>query len=151
MFPSHAISNGLILSTKAVQTDLVKADASELKRQLDSAGKALIYGIYFDTGKAEIKAESDAALAEIAKLLQQHTRLKLYVVGHTDDTGDSATNQRLSEQRAKAVVSTLTGSYQIDASRLQAHGVGPLAPASNNTSAAGKQLNRRVELVVVVR
>lgn len=137
----------LILSTKAVQTDLVKADASELKRQLDSAGKALIYGIYFDTGKAEIKAESDAALAEIAKLLQQHTRLKLYVVGHTDDTGDSAANQRLSEQRAKAVVSTLTGSYQIDASRLQAHGVGPLAPASNNTSAAGKQLNRRVELV----
>lgn len=137
----------LILSTKAVQTDLVKADASELKRQLDSSGKALIYGIYFDTGKAEIKPESDAALAEIAKLLQQHSGLKLYVVGHTDDTGDSAANQTLSEQRAKAVVSKLTGSYQINASRLQAHGVGPLAPASNNTSAAGKQLNRRVELV----
>lgn len=137
----------LILSTKAVQTDLVKADASELKRQLDSAGKALIYGIYFDTGEAEVKPESDAALAEIAKLLQQHSSLKLYVVGHTDDTGDSAANQILSEQRAKAVVSKLTGSYQINASRLQAHGVGPLAPASNNTSAAGKQLNRRVELV----
>ncbi|RVU34391.1 OmpA family protein [Rheinheimera riviphila] len=137
----------LILSTKTVQTDLVKADASELKRQLDSAGKALIYGIYFDTGKAEIKPESDAALAEIAKLLQQHHSLKLYVVGHTDDTGDSAANQTLSEQRASAVVAKLTGSYQIAASRLQAHGVGPFAPASNNTSAAGKQLNRRVELV----
>jgi len=137
----------MILSTKAVQTDLVKADASELKKQLDTSGKALIYGVYFDTGKAEIKPESAAALTEIAKLLQQHSSLKLYVVGHTDDTGDSAANQKLSELRAHAVVNTLTGSYQITGNRLQAHGVGPLAPASNNTSAAGKQLNRRVELV----
>lgn len=137
----------LILSTKAVQTDLVKADASELKRQLDSAGKALIYGIYFDTGKSEIKTESESALTEIAKLLQQHSSLKLYVVGHTDDTGESAANQLLSEQRAQAVVRALTERFKVATSRLQAHGVGPLAPASNNTSAAGKQLNRRVELV----
>ncbi len=137
----------VILSTKAVQTDLVKADASELKRQLDTAGKALIYGIYFDTGKAEVKAESNAALAEIATLLKQNASLKLYVVGHTDDTGNSQANQQLSEQRAQAVVKALTAQHQINASRLEAHGVGPFAPASNNTSAAGKQLNRRVELV----
>lgn len=137
----------VILSTKAVQTDLVKADASELKRQLDSVGKALIYGIYFDTGKAEVKAESKAALTEIATLLKQNANLKLYVVGHTDDTGNSQANQQLSEQRAQAVVKALTEQHQINASRLEAHGVGPFAPASNNTSAAGKQLNRRVELV----
>ena len=137
----------VILSTKAVQTDLVKADASELKRQLDTSGKALIYGIYFDTGKADIKAESNAALSEIASLLKQNAQLKLYVVGHTDDTGNSQANQQLSEQRAQAVVTALTAQHQINASRLEAHGVGPFAPASNNTSAAGKQLNRRVELV----
>lgn len=137
----------VIISTKAVQTDLVKADASELKRQLETAGKALIYGIYFDTGKAEVKPESKAALTEIAKLLTQNASLKLYVVGHTDDTGNSQANQQLSEQRAQAVVKALTGEFKISASRLEAHGVGPFAPASNNTSAAGKQLNRRVELV----
>jgi outer membrane protein OmpA-like peptidoglycan-associated protein len=137
----------LILSSKAVATDLVKADASELKRQLDTAGKALIYGIYFDTGKADIKTESAEALKEIALLLQQNSSLRLYVVGHTDDTGDATANQQLSERRAAAVVSALTSQHQIAASRLQAHGVGPLAPASNNTRVAGKQLNRRVELV----
>lgn len=137
----------LVLSTKAVATDLVKADASELKRQLDTSGKALIYGIYFDTGKADIKTESAAALKEIALLLQQNSSLKLYVVGHTDDTGDAGANQQLSEQRAAAVVQALQQQHQIAANRLQAKGVGPYAPASNNISAAGKQLNRRVELV----
>ena len=109
----------VILSTKAVQTDLVKADASELKRQLDTAGKALIYGIYFDTGKAEVKAESKAALTEIATLLKQNASLKLYVVGHTDDTGNSQANQQLSEQRAQAVVKALTEQHQISASRFR--------------------------------
>ncbi|MCT6699764.1 OmpA family protein [Rheinheimera sp. 4Y26] len=137
----------LVLSSKTVATDLVKADASELKRQLDTSGKALIYGVYFDTGKAEIKTASTAALKEIALLLQQNSSLKLYVVGHTDDTGDAAANQQLSEQRAAAVVQALQQQHQIAANRLQAKGVGPYAPASNNTSVAGKELNRRVELV----
>ena len=137
----------VILQEKAVQTGLVSVNADSLKQQIDVDGKALIYGIYFDTGNAQIKAESKPTLDAIAELLKRNPDLLLYVVGHTDDTGDGAANVNLSKQRADSVVAALVKNYQVAANRLQAQGVGPYAPASNNTSDAGKQKNRRVELV----
>lgn len=141
----------IILEEKSVQTGLVSVNADALKQQIDAEGKALIYGIYFDTGKAEIKAESKPTLDAIGELLKRNPDLLLYVAGHTDDTGDGAANVSLSKQRADAVVAALIKDYQIAANRLQAQGVGPYAPASNNTSEAGKQKNRRVELVKRLR
>ena len=137
----------IILEEKSVQTGLITVNADELKQQIEIDGKALIYGIYFDTGKASIKPESKPTLDAIGELLKKNPSLLLYVVGHTDDTGSVAANLELSKQRAKSVVDALTSGYQIPANRLQAEGVGPYAPASNNTSDAGKQKNRRVELV----
>lgn len=137
----------IIVEEKQVQTGLVTVNADQLKQQIDAEGKALIYGIYFDTGKAEIKPESKPTLDAIAELLKRNGDLLLYVVGHTDDTGNGINNVSLSKQRADSVVSALVKNYQIAASRLQSQGVGPYAPASNNTSEAGKQKNRRVELV----
>lgn len=137
----------IILEEKSVQTGLITVNADELKQQIETDGKALIYGIYFDTGKASIKPESKPTLDAIADLLKRNPSLLLYVVGHTDDTGSVAANLELSKQRAKSVVDALASGYQIAASRLQAEGVGPYAPTSNNTSDAGKQKNRRVELV----
>ena len=110
-------------------------------------GKAAVYGIYFDTGKAEIKPESEPALKEIAKLLQADPKLKLYVVGHTDNSGGLDYNMKLSKDRADAVVKALTGKYGIAASRLSAFGVGPLAPVASNQTEEGRAKNRRVELV----
>lgn len=141
----------VILQEKAVQTGLVNVNADGLKQQIDADGKALIYGIYFDTGKADIKSESKPTLDVIAELLKRNPDLLLYVVGHTDDTGDGAANVNLSKQRADSVVAALVKNYQIAANRLQAQGVGPYAPAGNNTSDAGKQKNRRVELVKRLR
>ena len=141
----------VIVQEKAVQTGLVNVNADGLKQQIDADGKALIYGIYFDTGKAEIKAESKPTLDAIAELLKRNPDLLLYVVGHTDDTGDGAANVSLSKQRADSVVAALIKNYQVAANRLQAQGVGPYAPAGNNTSDAGKQKNRRVELVKRLR
>lgn len=137
----------IILQEKSVQTGLVSVNADSLKQQIDAEGKALIYGIYFDTGKAEVKAESKPTLDAIAELLKRNPDLLLYVVGHTDDTGDGDANLSLSKQRADSVVAVLIKDYQVSASRLQAQGVGPYAPAGNNTSDSGKQKNRRVELV----
>jgi outer membrane protein OmpA-like peptidoglycan-associated protein len=94
-----------------------------------------------------VKPESKPTLDAIAQLLTKNNELLLYVVGHTDDTGAGTANLELSRQRAAAVVAELTGSYKIAPTRLQAQGVGPFAPAANNTSDAGKQKNRRVELV----
>jgi outer membrane protein OmpA-like peptidoglycan-associated protein len=141
----------VIVQEKAVETGLVNVNADSLKQQLDAEGKALIYGIYFDTGKADIKAESKPTLDAIAELLKRNPDLLLYVVGHTDGTGDGAANVTLSGQRANEVVARLVKDYQVAAARLQAQGVGPYAPASSNTSDAGKQKNRRVELVKRLR
>lgn len=141
----------VIVQEKAVQTGLVNVNADGLKQQIDTDGKALIYGIYFDTGKAEVKPESKPTLDAIAELLRRNPDLLLYVVGHTDDTGDGAANVALSKQRADSVVAALVKDYQVPSNRLQAQGVGPYAPAGNNTSDAGKQKNRRVELVKRLR
>lgn len=141
----------VILQEKTVQTGLVTVNADSLKQQIDTDGKALIYGIYFDTGKAEVKAESKPTLDAIAELLKRNPDLLLYVVGHTDDTGDGAANVTLSKQRADSVVAVLVKDHQVAANRLLAQGVGPYAPAGNNTTDAGKQKNRRVELVKRLR
>lgn len=146
-YQSDALVQQNIVRTKALETDLVTINADTLKQQLDADGKALIYGIYFDTGKADIKEESLETLKVIGELLTRNPDLLLYVVGHTDDTGSGSLNQTLSKNRAAAVVKALVDDQKIAASRLQAEGVGPYAPVSNNTTEAGKKLNRRVELV----
>ncbi len=150
-YESQVAVQQLVVQEKAVQTGLVNVNADGLKQQIDAEGKALIYGIYFDIGKAEIKTESKPTLDAIAELLKRNPDLLLYVVGHTDDTGDGAANVTLSKQRADSVVAALVKNYQVASNRLQAQGVGPYAPASNNTSDAGKQKNRRVELVKRLR
>lgn len=73
--------------------------------------------------------------------------LKLFVVGHTDSAGGFESNMRLSRDRAAAVAQSLVSNHGIAATRLTAHGVGPLAPVANNGTDEGKAKNRRVELV----
>jgi OOP family OmpA-OmpF porin len=141
---------GGILETIVVEKHLkqeVVSDASALLSGLSSNGHAVVDGILFDAGKAEVKPESAPALEEIAKLLKQDPKLKLYVVGHTDNVGALAGNIELSQRRASAVVQVLTGKYGVAANRLQAFGNGPYAPLSSNDSEDGRALNRRVELV----
>jgi len=80
-------------------------------------------------------------------LLKEQADLSIFVVGHTDSTGELAHNLRLSEARAAAVVKALTSRYGIAGARLDPHGAGPLAPVAPNASEEGRQQNRRVELV----
>jgi outer membrane protein OmpA-like peptidoglycan-associated protein len=80
-------------------------------------------------------------------MLKMNGKLNLYVIGHTDMTGDLKHNLELSENRAKAVVDALVKDYGIAAKRLTGKGVGPLCPVTTNKTKEGKQLNRRVELV----
>jgi outer membrane protein OmpA-like peptidoglycan-associated protein len=126
---------------------LITVDAAALSSDIAATGHTAVYGIYFDTAKAEVKPESDAALKEIAKLLQQTPTLKLFVVGHTDSVGALASNMDLSKRRADAVVAALTAKYGVAAARLAAQGCGPLAPVGSNDTEDGRAKNRRVELV----
>jgi outer membrane protein OmpA-like peptidoglycan-associated protein len=118
-----------------------------MAKAITSAGRVALYGIYFDTGKAEIKPESKAALDEIAKYLKANGSMKLHVVGHTDNVGGLDANLGLSKHRADAVVASLTKQYGIPGNRLTANGVAYLAPVAVNTSEDGRAKNRRVELV----
>ncbi len=78
---------------------------------------------------------------------QSDVDLKINVVGHTDNVGGIDSNTRLSQVRAAAVVKALTSQYGIDSKRLEAYGVGPLAPVAPNKNEEGRSKSRRVELV----
>jgi len=134
-----------IVTEKAMEQE-VTADASSLSDELNKSGHVAVYGIQFDTGKATIQPSSENVLAEIVKLLQQNPDLKLRVEGHTDNQGNAAANQTLSDKRAQAVVVWLTGKG-IPAGRLTAKGFGATKPVADNSTEDGRAKNRRVELV----
>jgi outer membrane protein OmpA-like peptidoglycan-associated protein len=135
-----------IAEKQAMEQDIV-ANAAALADGLKTTGHVSVEGIYFDTGKAEIKPESAKAIGEIAKMLAAEPALKVYVVGHTDNVGALEANMKLSQDRAAAVMQALVTTHGIAAVRLKAFGAGPYAPVSSNDSDAGRAKNRRVELV----
>jgi outer membrane protein OmpA-like peptidoglycan-associated protein len=123
----------------------VTADASSLVNEIKQSGHVAVYGIRFEPGRAAILPDSEGVLNEIVKLLQHNPDLKLRVEGHTDNQGDAAANQMLSEKRAQAVVVWLAG-HGVAAGRLSAKGFGQSKPIADNTSDDGRAKNRRVEL-----
>ncbi|MBV9761591.1 MAG: OmpA family protein [Acidobacteriaceae bacterium] len=129
-------------------TQVMVATAADLSSGIGSSGHSVINGILFDTGKADVKPESAPALKAVADLLAQDPKLKVYVVGHTDNVGALAANMDLSKRRAAAVVQALSAApYSVAASRMQSFGDGPTAPVASNDSEDGRASNRRVELV----
>lgn len=143
MTGSHYLA---IVEVKPMQTGMVAVDAAYLKDEIGRTGHVAVYGILFDTGKWEVKPESEPALQEVKKLLAADPKLKLYVVGHTDNVGALESNLDLSRKRAAAVVDVLVKKHGVAAARLAPAGVGPVAPVASNRSEEGRAKNRRVEL-----
>ncbi len=135
------------MPTGQVTVDTKAIDAKELQASLTAEGKVALYGIFFDTGKAELKPESEAQLAQMAGLLNGSSALKVFLVGHTDNVGSVEANLALSLRRAKAVAEALASRYKVDPNRLDARGVANLTPLASNEAEAGRSKNRRVELV----
>ena len=131
---------------KAMQQQVV-ASAKDLETGLNASGHITANGILFDTDKADLKAESKAALDEIGALLRNQPNLKIYVVGHTDNQGNLAHNMELSKARAASVVKALETQYGVQAARMGSFGDGPYAPIASNDNEDGRARNRRVELV----
>jgi outer membrane protein OmpA-like peptidoglycan-associated protein len=103
-------------------------------------------GLFFDTGKATLKTGARNVLNRVAEQLMQNPEVTIVVEGHTDSVGSEESNQTLSEQRASAVREYLTG-RGVPAARVSTVGRGEGAPIATNDTAAGRQQNRRVELV----
>ncbi len=112
---------------------------------VDKRGCWVLTGVNFDTAKWDIKSRYYSILDNVVAILQKNPSLKLEIEGHTDNRGAAAYNQKLSENRAKAVMDYLIA-RGIEPSRLAAKGYGFSKPAATNATAAGRAQNRRVEL-----
>ena len=103
--------------------------------------------VQFETGSAVISSPMRQTLAKVADVLRQHPGTQVSIIGHTDNVGGAAANQRLSEQRAEAVRRELVAKG-VRAERLVTVGRGATEPRASNDTAAGRAANRRVEMVV---
>jgi outer membrane protein OmpA-like peptidoglycan-associated protein/tetratricopeptide (TPR) repeat protein len=109
--------------------------------------KIALRNIFFDTGKSTLRAESNAELDRLVKLMKDVPGLKIEISGHTDNTGSATLNESLSQSRAEAVVSYLT-TKGIAANRMTAKGYGASKPIASNSNDDGRQQNRRTEFEI---
>jgi len=160
---AQAEADRALLATQEAERLRLKAEAekAELRAQLlsqfnlildtrDSARGLIINmsDVLFDTAKFSLRPLARERLAKVAGILLGHPGLKLEVEGHTDSVGGEEYNQRLSEQRAGSVRDYLIRQGITEMSSLPAKGFGKSQPVATNDTAAGRQLNRRVELIV---
>jgi outer membrane protein OmpA-like peptidoglycan-associated protein/tetratricopeptide (TPR) repeat protein len=116
-------------------------------KKLQTGADVVLKNIFFDTNKFELLPASITELNSLLELLAANKTIAIEIQGHTDDVGKAADNQQLSVQRAKAVYDFLLD-QQIDADRLSYKGFGSAKPLAPNTTAAGKQQNRRTSFVI---
>jgi len=104
--------------------------------------------VLFDFDKAEIRPDAAAALARLATVIRGYPTGRVEIQGHTDAKGNTAYNQALSERRAEAVKRWLVEREKIAADHLATRGFGKSRPVADNNTEAGRQKNRRVEVVI---
>lgn len=122
----------------------------EIKKEDKDLLELAMRAVQFDLGKATLKTESFRILDQIANILMRYDDYNLSISGHTDNTGDALSNQKLSESRAKSCYDYLI-SKGLSPSRLSYAGYGEAVPIADNQSTAGRALNRRVEFTLVPR
>jgi len=117
-------------------------------KKVEVGTKVVLDQIYFQTGKAILRPESEDALNQVLRFLQNNTSIKLEISGHTDNTGSLRINQKLSRDRARAVVDWLVA-RGIPQETLVYEGYADTQPVADNNTAAGRTKNRRVEFKVI--
>lgn len=143
------------LDSRTHEADQARQRNTELRRQIDELnaeeterGLLVILGdLLFASGRAELNGNAYHNLARLADFLNRHPERTVMIEGHTDNVGSESANFGLSQRRADSVKSHLQ-SQGIAASRLLASGKGEGSPVAGNDSAAGRQLNRRVEIII---
>ncbi len=136
-------------------TEAANAQAARLQAEIDALkatptdrGLVLTLGdVLFDTGKAELNSGASRKLDQLSQFLTEHPDRRVQIDGFTDSIGSDSYNQDLSQRRADAVKMALL-TRGIDPSRIGTEGYGKAFPVANNTDSGGRQLNRRVEVVI---
>lgn len=126
----------------------LESELQALKAKKTDRGMVMTLGdVLFDSGRAEIKAGALHNLEPLGSFLKAHPERRAQIEGHTDATGGSAANQALSTRRAEAVLAALL-EMGVDRRQLSAQGWGETRPLAGEGSAGGRQMNRRVEIVL---
>jgi outer membrane protein OmpA-like peptidoglycan-associated protein len=127
----------------------LQAQVAELQANETERGWILTLGsdLLFDVGQSTLKPGGRHALANLARFMRQHEERKIVIEGFTDNRGSEMANRRLSERRAQAVREALVREG-IDAERIVARGLGEAYPVASNDNPSGRQLNRRVEILI---
>jgi len=136
-----------VIEVKEMENDLVEIDLNNLQKKLETEGKIALYGIQFEIDKANLLESSKKSIKVLAEVLTKNKKMRIYIVGHTDDSGTPEHNLNLSRKRAQSVVQELFSKHSIDKKRVSAFGAGPYAPVGNNAEDDGRTLNRRVEVI----
>jgi outer membrane protein OmpA-like peptidoglycan-associated protein len=132
----------------AEQNARLQAEVDQLKATPTPRGLVLTLGdVLFDTGRAELNPGAGRKLDQLAQFLSDHKDRRVQIDGFTDSVGSDAYNEQLSQRRADAVKSALI-TRGIDPARISTEGYGKAFPVANNTDSGGRQLNRRVEVVI---
>lgn len=134
-----------ILQEKPFEQTISILRSDKIQKDLEESGKVVLY-INFEFDDAVLTPKGAEAVEEVAKALQSNEELKVSIHGYTDASGDAAHNQKLSENRAQAVMKELV-SLGIDAQRLSSQGHGSQNPIADNETEDGRAKNRRVELI----
>ena len=137
---------------KATEAEMMRAKAleaelTELKAKKTDRGMVLTLGdVLFDSSKSTLKAGALRTIDQLAQFLDKNPTRKILIEGHTDSVGGAEFNRGLSKSRA-AAVQTALAEKKIGADRVSIAGLGEDFPVANNETAAGRQQNRRVEVI----
>lgn len=138
-------SDNYVLTILEIEVMKQEVTSDDILKALNTDGHIALY-INFGTGKSDIKSESQKIIDQIAEMLKSNPTLKISIEGHTDNVGNSQSNQTLSENRAKAVMNAIISKGN-DKTRLLSKGWGQTKPIEDNKTEDGKAKNRRVEIV----
>jgi outer membrane protein OmpA-like peptidoglycan-associated protein len=134
--------------SEAQRNEQLQQQLKELQAKPTSRGTVVTLGdVLFDTGKANLRPGSRRSLERLADALKDNPQRRVVIEGFTDATGSDDLNQALSQQRAEAVERALV-QMGVDDARIESRGYGEDFPVADNDSAAGRQMNRRVEIVI---
>lgn len=143
-----AVRDQIRLEARTAEADAAKRQLEELHAQQNERGLMITLGdVLFRTGKAQLEPGGLRSVEKLADFLDQHPDYRVMVEGHTDNVGSRDNNQDLSERRADAVQTVLI-EMNIDSARISTRGYADAFPIASNSTSAGRQMNRRVEIIL---